>query len=105
MAEDREVNRRTDPSVDDKHVHNCAAALRETPAALGAVKNMAVLYRKQKKFDAASLLDDVVVRANKEVSGRGPAFRRGRDRLPTVSSTFPVGSRGRGGQIESLAGH
>ncbi|CAD5223748.1 unnamed protein product [Bursaphelenchus okinawaensis] len=66
VAEDREVNKRKDPSIDDEHVKRCVQVVKEAPGILPAIKAMASIYRREKKFDAASLLDDVAHRASKE---------------------------------------
>ncbi|CAD5232323.1 unnamed protein product [Bursaphelenchus xylophilus] len=67
VAEDREINKRKDPSVDDEHVKKCVLVMKEVPGVLPALKQMANIFRREKKFDAASLLEDVAHRSSKEI--------------------------------------
>ncbi|KAI6216196.1 Kinesin light chain [Aphelenchoides fujianensis] len=72
IAEDREVNKRSDPIEDQEHI-KWLKCVKNNPTVAVTLKNLGLLYRKQGKYEAASVLEDTALRAKKECNGQAPA--------------------------------
>jgi kinesin light chain len=67
IAEDREANKQADPTEDQEHI-KWLRCVKDNPTVAVTLKNLGLLYRKQGKYEAASVLEDLALRAKKEVS-------------------------------------
>ncbi|KAI6185300.1 Kinesin light chain [Aphelenchoides besseyi] len=72
IAEDREVNKQTDPTEDQEHI-KWLKCVKDNPTVAVTLKNLGLLYRKQGKYEAANVLEDTALRAKKECNGQAPS--------------------------------
>ncbi|KAI6221889.1 Kinesin light chain (KLC)-like protein [Aphelenchoides fujianensis] len=65
IADDRQLNKRSDQAEDQEHIR-WLRCVKNNQAVLETLKSLAHCYRKQQKYEAATIVEDLLLRAKRE---------------------------------------